>query len=241
MVTLSIVIPCYNEEEGLPQLFSQIKTIVKRLKSRYILDFVFVDDGSRDNTFRMLSRFKKELSNARKGVYVKIIRHKTNKNLGSALKTAFKNIKGDLVVTADADCTYSILDIPKLLSLLDDETDIVAASPYHPKGSSDIRPKYRLWLSKITSKIYAIITRSDIHSFTPIFRVYRREVIDKVKIRSRGFLAVTELLIYSIKKGYRIKEMPARLRVRKYGQSNMRLASTIGSHFILMIKLLLGM
>ena len=236
MVMLSIVIGCYNEEESLPQLFYQIKKMVGMLYSSYNFDFVFVDDGSKDKTYDMLLDFKKKISD--KKTNVTILQHKTNKNLGAALKTGFKNIKGDLVVTADADCTYSLLDVPKLLSYLDKSTDIVIASPYHPEGTSVIRPKYRLFLSKAISKIYGVITGSKIHTFTAIFRVYRRKVIDNIQIKSDGFIAVTELLVYAIKKGYKVKEMPAHLTVRKYGISKMRLLSTIWSHLSLIIKLL---
>lgn len=239
MAALSIVIACYNEEESLPQLFSQIKKMARLLKNRYILDFVFVDDGSQDGTYKMLLDFKNQFSN--KNRKVTVLKHKTNRNLGAALKTAFKNIQGDLVITADADCTYSLLDVPKLLSCLDNKTDIVIASPYHPKGTSDIRPRYRLWLSRIISKIYALITGSSLHTFTAIFRVYRREVINNVKFKSDNFIAVTELLIYAIKNGYKVKEIPAHLTVRRYGQSKMRLLSTIWSHFTLVLKLLAGM
>ncbi len=234
MVLLSIVIGCYNEEESLPQLFSQIRRMLRMLDKSYSLDIVLVDDGSKDNTYKMLMDFKKKILNKR--ISVNVLKHNTNKNLGAALKTGFRHIKGDLVITADADCTYSLLDVPKLLSYLDKNTDIVVASPYHPKGSSDIRPRYRLWLSKATSKIYGVLIGSHIHTFTAIFRVYRRKVIDDVKIKSDGFIAVTELLVYAIKNGYRVKEMPAHLTVRKYGVSKMRLLSTICSHFSFMLR-----
>lgn len=235
MVILSIVIACYNEEESLPQLFTQTKQMI-RLLSHYNFDLVYVDDGSKDKTYEMLLDFKKKVSN--KKINVTVIKHPVNKNLGAALKTGLKNVKGDLVVTADADCTYTLLDVPKLLSYLDKNTDIVVASPYHPKGTSDIKPKYRLWLSKATSKIYGLITRSNIDTFTAIFRIYRRKVIDNVKPKSDGFIAVTELLVYSIKKGYKVKEMPAHLTVRRYGVSKMRLLSTIWSHFKFMMSLI---
>ncbi|MFH1182156.1 MAG: glycosyltransferase family 2 protein [Candidatus Woesearchaeota archaeon] len=236
MKTLSIVVPCYNEEDSLPQLFSQMTEVSKQLLKDYRLDVVFVDDGSRDNTFAMLSGFKKKFKSS--GVSVTICRHGKNRNLGAALKTAFKVVKGDLIVTADADCTYSLLDIPKLLALLDENTDIVSASPYHPEGKSAMMHAYRLFLSKAISKIYRVLTGSRIYTFTALFRVYRKKVIDDIHPKSDNFLAVTELLVYSLRKGYKVKEFPADLTARKYGKSKMKLLSTIMSHVSLIMRLI---
>lgn len=241
METLSVVVPCYNEEAGLHQFFSQARQLAKSLSGRYALEFLFVDDGSTDGTFQMLSDFKKAFSRPKKCISVVICRHPVNKNLGAALKTAFKHVKGGLIATVDADCTYSLDYIPKLLSLLDEGTDIALASPYHPAGASDIKPAYRLFLSKAISRIYSVLTGSNIYTFTAIFRVYRRKVIENVKPRSDGFLAVTEMLVFALRKGYRAKEFPATLTVRKYGKSKMKIFSTIRDHFLLVVKLLLGL
>ncbi|MBI3036860.1 glycosyltransferase family 2 protein [Candidatus Woesearchaeota archaeon] len=241
MEKLSIVVPCYNEEAGLHQLFSQMRQLAKSLHGKYAVEAVFVDDGSTDRTFSMLSEFKRQFSNPKKYTSVVICRHPTNKNLGAALKTAFKHVTGGLVATVDADCSYSLLEIPKLLQLLDKGTDIAIASPYHPEGRSNIKPAYRLFLSKAISKIYAILTRSSIYTFTAIFRVYRRKVIENVHPKSDGFLAVTELLVLAMKKGYRVKELPATLTLRKYGRSKMKLLSTIMGHFLFVAKLLFGL
>lgn len=240
MEKLSVVVPCYNEEAGLHQFFSQMQQLGRSLHGKYAVEVVFVDDGSTDRTFLMLSEFKKRFSSPKKHVSVVICRHPVNRNLGAALKTAFKHVTGDLVATVDADCTYSLLEIPRLLQLLDRSTDIAIASPYHPEGRSDIRPAYRLLLSKAISKIYAILTRSNIYTFTAIFRVYRRKVIDNIRPKSDGFLAVTEMLVFAVKKGYKVKELPATLTLRKYGRSKMKLLSTIKDHFLFVVKLLFG-
>lgn len=238
MQTLSIVVPCYNEEESLPQLFLQLRQLRKQLSGKYVFDVVFVDDGSADRTFSMLSGFKREFARGRDNVT--LCRHPVNRNLGAALKTGLAQVKGELVATVDADCTYSLLGIPALIKLLDDKTDIAIASPYHPDGRSDIRPAYRLFLSKAISKIYALLTGSDLHTFTAIFRVYRRKVIDVVRPKSDGFLAVTEMLVFSLRRGFKVRELPATLTVRKYGRSKMKLLSTIWAHFSFIVRLLLG-
>lgn len=238
MEKLSVVVPCYNEEAGLHQLFSQLRQLAKGLENRYAVEAVFVDDGSTDNTFGLLFGFKKEFSSAKKRRSVVICRHPVNRNLGAALKTAFRHVTGGLVATVDADCTYSLDYIPRLIAIMDGKTDIALASPYHPAGKSDIRPAYRLFLSKAVSRIYSFLTGSSVYTFTAIFRVYRKSVIDNVRPKSDGFLAVTEMLVFALKKGYRVRELPATLTLRKYGRSKMRLFSTIMGHFLFAVKLL---
>ena len=214
---LSILIPCYNEEEGLPYLYKQLKKVEPELLKEYELEYVFVDDGSTDNTFELLKEF------FGKDPRTKIVKHDKNMNLGAALKTGFQHTTGDLILTMDSDCTYPPSQIKEILSLLDDETDIVTASPYHPNGHVQNVPGYRLFLSKTISKIYSVILRKNIYTYTALFRVFRKKILNEINIKSDNFLGVSELLIFSILRGYKIKEFPTTLHSRQHGVSKIRL------------------
>jgi len=229
---LSIIVPCYNEEKGIKNLVSQLNPVVKKLKKKYTVEVIFVDDGSTDKTYELLQNYYGN----RKGV--KILKHDENKNLGAALKTAFKAVTGDIIVMMDSDCTYAPREIPNLLSLLDKDTDIVTASPYHPKGRVENVPRYRLFLSKSVSKIYGLILKKNIYTYTALFRACKRKVITNVKIKSNTFLAVVEQLVFAIKKGYKVREFPTVIYSRKYGTSKMKLISTIMAHLKFIIYLL---
>ena len=237
MKKLSIVIPCYNEEEGINNLALQLKPVIRELKKKYSIELILVNDGSTDRTLILLSKyFKKEK-------YAKVITYEKNRNLGGALKEGFKHITGDLVITADSDCTYPPKEMINLLNLLDENIDIVTASPYHPKGRvANVLP-YRLFLSKTVSFIYSLILNKRLHTYTAIFRVYRRDVIDNVKIRSNGFIGVTELLISSLMKGYKVREFPTTIYGRTFGQSKIKTLGVIREHmrlisYILKLKLM---
>lgn len=229
---ISIIVPCYNEEEGIPSLIEQLNPAVKDLKKEYEVEIIFVDDGSKDRTYELL---KEEYDDRRD---VKIIRHKKNYNLGAALRTAFKHATGDVIVPMDSDCTYRPSIIKNILKLLDENTDIVIASPYHPKGKVDNVPFYRLFLSKSISKIYSIILGANIHAYTAIVGAYRKKVLDTIRFKSNDFLCGAEINISAILKGYKIKEYPATLHSRKYGKSNIRLLKVIVSHIKFIIKLI---
>ena len=167
---VSLVIPCYNEEQAIQNLANQLDPAVADLEKDHEIELIFVDDGSKDNTYELLDRHYGKKKN------VKIIRHEKNYNLGSALRTAFKSSTGDVIVPIDCDCTFPPGKIRDLLELLDEETDIVNASHYHPQGTLDNVPLYRRILSKTVSEMYrTILGRRDIYTYTGIFRAYRKK------------------------------------------------------------------
>ncbi len=221
---ISIIIPCYNEEAGIEYLASRLNPVVESLQKQYLIELIFVDDGSVDNTFLTLQTFFGEKD------YVKIIRHKVNQNIGGALRTGFQNSTGDIIVTTDSDCTYDPKDIPKMLALLDDQTDLINASPYHPHGHVQGVPPYRVFLGKTISRIYRIITGYKVHTFTTISRVYRRPVVENVFFKSNDFICFAEFMIYSLMKRYKVKEFPTTLYVRQYGISKMKFINVIIRH-----------
>jgi dolichol-phosphate mannosyltransferase len=228
---LSIIIPCYNEGDGINYLKEELDKVLPELKKAYDIELLFVDDGSTDNTYELLEEyFGSEKKN-------KIIKHTKNMNLGAAMRTGFSAATGDIMVTMDSDCTYRPNEIVNMLKLLEN-ADIVTASPYHPKGNVKGVPKYRLFLSWTISLIYRILTMKKIYTFTALFRAYKRETIGNIKFKSNDFMATAEFLIKAIYKGYKVREYPTTLYVRKYGQSKMRLLKVILSHVRLISRII---
>jgi dolichol-phosphate mannosyltransferase len=220
---LSLIVPCYNEEEGMENLHDKLTPILKELSEKWELELLFIDDGSLDKTLEKIKQFFGNLE------YAKIIKHETNQNLGAGIRTGFKHSTGDVIVTMDSDCTYDPNGIFDMLNLLDDETSIVTASPYHPQGGVKNVPQYRLFLSKSITNIYRVVTGQKIHTFTALFRAHKKEVIN-IPFKSNDFLATAEHLISSVTRGHKIKEYPTILNVREYGVSKMRLFRVIKSH-----------
>ncbi len=222
MIDISIIVPCYNEADGIAQLKERLPPVIKSLQKNNEVELIFIDDGSTDNTNELLH---KNFTDS----YTKIIRHEKNMNLGAAIRTGFLAAKGNVLVTMDSDCTYAPENIPKLLAELGD-CDIVTASPYHPEGKVIGVPKYRLILSKGVTTLYSIVTGRHLYTWTALFRAQKRKAISNITITHNNFIAVVEILIKAIKNGHKIKEIPETLYVRKYGISKMKLANTIISH-----------
>jgi dolichol-phosphate mannosyltransferase len=223
-MSLSLVIPCYNESESIDQLVGQLTVIRPQLERRGPFEIVFVDDGSTDDTYDRLRAAFAGWGD------VLIVQHGRNRGLGAALRTGFAHARGDIIVTTDSDGTYPFTTIPALLDRLTADVDIVTASPYHPQGGVEGVPAYRLLFSKGASFLYRVFVNPRLHTYTAMYRAYRREVIEDIPTSADGFLMVTELIVGALLAGYRVAEFPAVLRVRRYGQSKARVWQITRSH-----------
>ncbi len=235
---LSIIVPCYNEAENTDKLRRELLPVLAGLAGRDKVELLLVDDGSTDRTLDALEALLNtpELG----GVEARILRHTTNRGLGAALRTGFAAARGSVIVTTDSDGTYRFTEIPTLLHYIDGGADIVTASPYHPQGGVEGVPAYRLVLSRGSSLLYRLTVNPRIHTYTALFRAYRRRVIDTIPFESDGFLAGTELLVKASLAGYRVVECPAVLHVRQYGASKAKIARTIRAHLGFQSRIVLG-
>ena len=167
---LSLIIPCYNEEDGIKNLHERLMPVISDLSKRYSVELLFIDDGSTDKTNEMLQKYFGQTKST------KIIKHNKNLNLGAAFRTGFAKASGDIIVTLDSDCTYRPEEIPNLLEQINSNNfDIITGSPYHPKGGVENVPAYRIFLSKSVSILYKIATGKNIYTFTSMFRAYKKE------------------------------------------------------------------
>lgn len=233
-IAVSVIVPCYNEIEALPQFIRQMPPVLAELTRRHgPTELVLVDDGSRDGTGAAL----REAFGADPRVSVHA--HPHNMGLGAALRTGFSRSRGEVLVTTDADGTYDFAQIPSLLERLTPEVDLVTASPYHPEGAVLGVPAYRLVLSRGASLLYRGLLDPSVYTYTSMFRAYRRRVVEEVSFVSSGYLSMAELLSEALLCGFVVAEYPAVLKVRQYGQSKARVARIIRDHLRFQAGLLL--
>ncbi len=234
--SLSVVVPCFNEQDSLPHLAAKLDSLSKQLAASCELEYVFVNDGSRDKTAELLAEF----DDKRLGASVRVITHETNRGLGAALVSGFDAARGELVAALDCDCTYDPLLIPQMLDAFDDQTDVLTGSEFHPEGRVEGVSWLRLLFSRTMCAMYRWLFWARIHSFSCLLRIYRREVLRDLPIRSRGFLSCTEVLVRALAAGYRIREFPLTLTARRHGQSKIPIVRTILDHLKFMIGLRLS-
>jgi polysaccharide deacetylase family protein (PEP-CTERM system associated) len=222
-MSVSVVVPLYNEETNVPYLRGNLIDLAVRLRRQFHVQFVLVDDGSSDGTWKQLNERFADLPGCR------LIRHEKNQGVAAAIMTGIREAKTPIVASMDCDCSYDPAELEKMIPMIK-EADLVTASPYHPDGEVYNVPPWRLFLSRTLSSIYSVLLSSKIHTYTSCFRVYRKEAVEKISIRQGGFLGVAEMLIRLKLAGGRVAEYPTTLASRLFGESKMKVIRTIVKH-----------
>jgi hypothetical protein len=223
---VSIVVPCFNEQDGIPFLFNNLTALREELRPEYDAEFILVDDASADSTWALLNKYFQNSP-------AKFIRHTENKGVSAAIMTGLSQAR-EIACSMDCDCSYDPSELKPMLQLLRDGVDLVTASPYHPRGSVVNVPRWRLGLSRCSSALYRAATGCKLYTFTACFRVYRRSAVIGLPLKNSGFLGVAELLGRMALEGRQIEEHPAALEVRIFGQSKMKIIRTIAGHLQLL-------
>jgi len=221
---LSIVIPMFNEAENVRATVARVEEALSAFEGEY--EIVAVNDGSTDTTLDILREM------ALQNQTLRVVSYSRNVGRGKALRTGFREARGDLVVSIDADLSYDPKYILDLLRVLENEKDIdlVLASPYMPGGGVQDVPTFRLLVSKLGNKILRLAMPNRIYTSTGIFRAYRRKVLDSLELESDGKEIHLEILSKAIALGFRVKEVPAVLTGRKKGRSKFKFRKTAITH-----------
>ncbi len=203
MKKLSVVVPLYNESESLDELYMGISKSVETMNMDF--EILFVDDGSTDNSFDVLSRIRENDSR------VKIIRFMANSGKAAALQGGFDGSSGDYVVTMDADLQDDPAEIPVLVGALDDGLDMVSG---WKKDRHD--PVSKILPSKIFNFVVRFFSGLKLHDFNCGLKAYRREVIESFKIYGELHRYIPVLAKFN---GFRVGEVVVRHHQRKHGRS----------------------
>ncbi len=168
-IDLSLVVPCYNEQEALPYFYKELKKVIKELPYQY--EIVFVNDGSKDDTLSVLREM------AREDVHVKYISFSRNFGKEAAMYAGFCNIKGRFAAVMDADMQDPPQLLPEMIDILEkDNYDSVATRRVTRQGEPVIRSFFARAFYKIINKISDI----DIVDGARDFRLMKRKMVDAV-------------------------------------------------------------
>jgi len=216
----------FNETENAEYTLARVEESLASFRGDY--EILPVNDGSTDNTLEVLQRIAK--LNQR----IRVVSYSRNIGRGMALRAGFKEAKGEIIVSIDADLSYDPHYILPLVDTLkkEQDLDLVLASPYMPGGGVKGVPFHRLWISKFGNKILRFTMPNRIYTSTGIFRAYRRKVLDSIELESNGKEIHLEILSKAIALGFRVKEVPALLTGRKKGRSKFKFRKTALSHLI---------
>jgi glycosyltransferase involved in cell wall biosynthesis len=204
VLDLSVVIPVYNEEENLPHLWPELRSVLEPLGLAF--EVVFVDDGSRDRSAELIRGFRE--ADRR----VRLVRLKANAGETAATDAGFRAAAGRLVVTMDADLQNDPRDIPGLLAHLDRWDAATGWRADRGDGDSLVRRAS----STIANRVRNRISDETIRDSGCTFRAFRRESLRGL-VLYRGFHRFIPTLLKM--RGYRVIEVPVRNRPRRYGRS----------------------
>ncbi|MEE3234241.1 MAG: glycosyltransferase family 2 protein [Candidatus Latescibacterota bacterium] len=204
-IFLTVVIPVFNEEESLPHLCSQLYPVLESLEKKY--EVIFVDDGSTDGSFETL----RSLSS--KYLYLRAVRFRRNSRKASALAAGFKEARGELIVTMDADLQDDPQEIPRLVDALSDKFDVVSG---WKKKRHD--PVSKTVPSRFFNFVTSLVSGLRLHDFNCGLKIYRREVCEDVLPYLYGEL-YRFLPAIAHWGGYRVGEIPVQHHPRRFGAS----------------------
>lgn len=198
MTILSVVIPAYNEEDGITEIAERVLAVKPALKKAGVkqLELLVVDDGSRDRTAAVASKIKG----------VTLIRHPQNKGYGAALKTGFSQAKGELIGFLDADGTYPPEYFPKLCQVAMNGHDLVIGS--RMAGEKSQMPLVRRVGNFIFATLLTILGRHRVTDSASGMRVFKREILEHIYPLPDGLNLTPVMSTRALHEGIQIEEVP---------------------------------
>ncbi|MCI0333604.1 MAG: glycosyltransferase family 2 protein [Planctomycetes bacterium] len=200
------MIPAFNEAETLQLLIGKLQQALHDFNYEVII----VDDGSTDGTAEIVEQFNHDR--------IRAVVHSQNQGKGAALRTAFQNVNGDIVVIQDADLEYDPNDIPSLVQPIHDgHADAVFGSRFHGRAQRIHLYWHRVankWLTWLTNVLFNL----DLSDMETGYKAFRRSALDKITVRENRFGVEPELTAKLAKQNCRIYEVPISYYGRDYSQ-----------------------
>jgi glycosyltransferase involved in cell wall biosynthesis len=211
-IRYSIVVPLYNEEANVRILYERIVQAMEKVRDGY--QIIFVDDGSRDGTYRVVS----EICN--QDASVVLVRLRRNFGQTPALQAGFDFARGDIIISMDGDLQHDPAEIPAFIAKINEGYDIVSGWRYVRRDA---------WLtrklpSRAANWLIAKLSGVNLHDFGTTFKAYRSETIKHLQLYGESHRFIPALASWS---GATIAEIPIKNINRQNGKSNYGISRTI--------------
>ncbi len=208
--TLSVVVPCYNEESSLKECLKRLLSIADESLA---LEVIVVDDCSGDQSAKIA------LEMAAQNPSILLVRHQVNRGKGAALRTGFEKATGDYVAIHDADMEYDPADLKKIAAVLDEGgCDVVFGSRFlENKGGGKgyfVHRNANRFLT-FASNLFTGLRLTDMET---CYKVFRLDVLRKLDLREERFGIEPEMTAKVARLGVRVKEVPVSYNARTYSE-----------------------
>jgi glycosyltransferase involved in cell wall biosynthesis len=199
---LSVVMPVFNERATIDEIIPRVLAIPMRV------ELIVVDDGSTDGTRERLEELRRQHD-------FTLLLQPENRGKGAALKRAFSAVTGNLVAVQDADLEYSPEELPQLAELIiEGRADVVYGSRFLGRHRVFLFTHYLG--NRILTLATNVLYNTMLTDMETCYKVMRREVLEGLDLRSRGFGVEPELTAKIFKRGYRVYEVPITYDGRGY-------------------------
>lgn len=240
-----VVLPAYNEAEGLPALLTKIQSVFAGNSREYHV--IVVDDASTDDTGAIASQFSFHMP-------LTLVQHQVNQNLPGALRSGFTEAvkqaaEGDIIVTMDGDDTHPPGIINPLIQKISEGYDVVTASRYQPGSRVMGVPQFRVLMTYGAKLLFqTIMPIPGVRDYTCGYRAYRKNVLEDSMefygdsfVSEKGFSCMADVLLKMRRFKYAFGEVPFLLRYdQKLGDSKMAVGRTVWLTLKLLLKRRLG-
>ena len=211
-MTLSIIIPAYNEEENIGKILENIE---RSLSIAH--ELVVINDHSTDNTRGIIIELSKRYSN------IRLVDNNGQKGFANAVKTGFKNAKGEVVIPIMADLCDDLATIEKMMGKINEGYDIVCGSRYIKGGLRLGGSRIKGFFSSFAGWSLHYLLGLPTHDIANAFKMYRKIVIEAVDIKSTGFEISMEIPLKAYYLGFKITEVPTIWKEREKGKSSFKM------------------
>jgi glycosyltransferase involved in cell wall biosynthesis len=205
--TLSVLIPVYNESRTVAEIIRRVSKAPVGLRK----ELVVVDDASTDDTRRVLEGLRPSLPDE-----MKLIVHDRNQGKGAAIRTGLAHVTGDIVLIQDADLEYDPRDYPLLLEpILENQADVVFGNRFHG-GPHRVLYFWHFAANRALTLLTNLLTGLNVNDMEVGYKVFRREVLERITLRSARFGFEPEVTVKVAKLRCRVYEVPIRYYGRTY-------------------------
>ncbi len=222
ITTLSIIIPCYNEKATIRRVVDTVVRAETVHAASGLLplhkEIVIVDDCSKDGTRDVLAELEREFPSLYVDATLKLFLHEENQGKGAAVRTGIQQAKGGIVLVQDADLEYDPRDFPVLLEpILTERADAVFGNRFHG-GVHRVLYFWHYQANRTLTLFCNILSDLNLNDMEVGYKAFRREIFEKMTLKSNRFGFEPEVTIKTAKLGCRIYEVPISYHGRTYDE-----------------------
>lgn len=217
---LSIVIPAHNEQENIAGVIDEIERSLCGID----YELLVVSDHSTDSTAELVGKLSQKYNN------IRLVENKLDKGFANALKTGFASVNADVVIPVMGDLCDDLSTIKIMLEKIDQGYDVVCGARYIKGGARLGGARLKGLLSSFAGSSLYHLLGVPTRDIANAFKMYRKKVIDSVKIESKGFEVSMEIPLKAYYLGFKITEVPTVWKERTKGKSSFKMFKLLPSY-----------